>query len=88
MTMTTMPTTGILMTLYETLREILGASFMATPSLNLDLAFGAVGSNVDLARTHLFVALFPPPASPLPSSLPLLLLPLGSPSEIQEFSVS
>jgi len=46
------------------LREILGASFMATPSLNLDLAFGAVGSNVKLARTHLLS-----PLSPLPPFL-------------------
>jgi len=66
----------------ETLGEILGASFMTTPSLDLELAFGAVDSNVDLDRTHLFS-----PLSPLSSPLLLLLL-LGSPSEIQEFSPS
>jgi len=44
--------------------EILGASFMARPSLDLDLAFGAVDSNVDLARTHLLS-----PPSPLPPTL-------------------
>jgi hypothetical protein len=66
----------------ETLGEILGASFMTTPSLDLELAFGAVDSNVDLDRTHLFS-----PLSPLSSPLLLLLL-LGSPSEIQKFSLS
>jgi len=35
------------------LGAILGALSMATHSLDLDLAFGAVDSNVDLARTHL-----------------------------------
>ena len=35
-------------------REILGVSFMATPSLDLDLAFCAVDCNADLARNHLF----------------------------------
>ena len=39
------------------LGEILGASSMATPSLDLDLARGAVNSNVDLARTHLLSTL-------------------------------
>ena len=58
---------------------------MATPSLDLDLAFGAVDSNVDLDRTHL---LSPLHLSPLPSNVILLLLLLGSPSEIQEFSLS
>jgi len=47
------------------LGEILGASSMATPSLDLDLARGAVKSNVNLARTHL---LFTP--SHLPPPLP------------------
>ena len=32
----------------DTLGKILGASFMATPSFNLHLAFGAVDSNVNL----------------------------------------
>jgi len=39
---------------------------MGTPSLDLDLAFGAVDSNVDLARTHLLSTPCPPPP-PLPS---------------------
>jgi len=75
-TMSTMPTTMILITL----GEILGASFRDSPSLDLDLAFGAIDSNVDLACTRL---LFPP--SPLHPLLLLLLL-MGSPSEIQDFS--
>ena len=32
----------------DTLGEILGASFMGTTSLDLDLAFGAVDSNVEM----------------------------------------
>jgi len=52
---------------------------------DLDLAFGAVDSNVDLARTPL---LSPCPPPLLPSPLLLLLLLMGSPSEIQEFSLS
>jgi len=63
----------------DTLGEILGASFRVTTILDLDLAFGAV----DLAGTHLLSL----PLSLLPSSLLLLLLLLGSPSEIQEFSL-
>ena len=51
----------------DTHGEILGASFRATPSLYLDLAFGTVDSNIDLHRTHLFF-----PVSPL-------LTPLASP---------
>jgi len=53
----------------DTLGEILGASFMATPSLDLDLAFGAVDSNVDPARTYLLSPLFPlpPPLASPPS---------------------
>ena len=47
------------------LGEILGTSSMATPSVDLDLAFGAIDSNVDLARTHLLS-----PPSTLPPSLP------------------
>jgi len=66
----------------DTHGEVLGASFRATPSLDLDLLFGAVDSNVNLHHPPLLSSLFPlPPPSPL---LPLLLL-LGSPSEIQEF---
>jgi len=49
----------------DTLGEILGASFRVTPSLDLDLAFGAVDSNVDLACTHLLSL-----PSPLPPLLP------------------
>jgi len=46
---------------------------MATPSLDLDLASGAVDSNVNLDCTHLLS-----PPSPLPSPLLLLLLLLES----------
>jgi len=35
------------------LGEILGASSMVTPSLDLDLAFGVINSNVDHAHTQL-----------------------------------
>jgi len=52
----------------DTLGEILGASFMAPPSLDLDLAFGAVDTSVNLDRTHL--------VSPLSLASP----PLPSPS--------
>jgi len=69
----------------DTLGEILGASFRVTPSLDLDLTFGAVDSNVDLACTRL---LPPAPTSHLPSPLLLLLLLLGSPSGMQDFSIS
>ena len=68
----------------KTLGKILNASFRVTPSLDLDLAFGAIDSNVDLARTHPT----PLPLLSLPSPLLLLLLLLGSPSEIHKFSVS
>ena len=54
-------------------------------SLDLDLAFGAVDVNVDLACT-LLLSLHSA-HSPLPSPLLLRLLLLGSPSEIQEFSL-
>jgi len=47
------------------LGKILGASSMATPSLDPDLAFGAVNSNIDLARTNLLSI-----PSPLPHLLP------------------
>jgi len=67
----------------DTLGEILSASFMATPALDLDLAFGAVDSNVDFDSTALLSSL-----SPHPSPLLLLLILLGSPSEIREFSLS
>jgi len=63
----------------DTLGKILGASFRETLSLDLDLAFCAVNSNVDLACARLLFPLLP---SPLPPPLLLLLLPLGSPSEI------
>jgi len=56
---------------FETLGEIFGASFMTTPSLDLDLALGAVDSNVDLACTRLLS-----PTSPLPP--PLLSAPSGA----------
>jgi len=49
----------------NTLGEILGASFRVTPSLDLDLTFGAVDSNVDLACSH-----FLSPPSPVPPPLP------------------
>ena len=49
------------------LGHILGASFMAMPSLDLDLAFGAVDSKIDLACTH-----FLSPPCPLPPPLPSL----------------
>ena len=69
----------------DTHGEALGVSFRAAPSLDLDLLFGAVDSNVDLHCTPLLSPLSP---SPLPSPLLFLLLLLGSPSEIQEFSLS
>jgi len=55
----------------DTLGEILGASSRVTTSLDLDLTFGAVDSNVDLACTPLLSPLstLPPPlASPPPSA--------------------
>jgi len=67
----------------DTLGEILIASFMATPSFDLDLAFGTVHSNINLDRTRLL------------SSLPSLLPPLTSPPSsaaagepIKKFSLS
>ena len=53
----------------DTLCEILGASSRVATSLELDLAFGAVDVNVDLACTSLLSPLspLPPPiASPPP----------------------
>ena len=47
------------------LGEILGDLSIAMPSFNLDLAFGVVNSNVDLARSHLLST-----PSPLPPPLP------------------
>ena len=67
----------------DTHGEALGVSFKTAPSLDLDLLFGAVESNVDLHCTPLLS-----PPSLLPSPLLLLLLLLGSPSEIQDFSLS
>jgi hypothetical protein len=55
----------------HTLDEIFGASSRVTTSLDLDLAFGAVDVNVDLACTSLLSPLspFPPSiASPPPSA--------------------
>jgi len=49
----------------DTLGKILGASFRVTSSLDFDLAFGTVDSNVDLACTHLLS-----PPSPLSPPLP------------------
>jgi len=51
-------------------REILGTSFMGTHSLDLDLTFSAVDSNVDLALTHPLSppSPFPPPFASPPSS--------------------
>jgi len=69
----------------DTLSKILGTSSRVTTSLDLDLAFGAVDVNVDLACTSLSLH---SPTSHLPSPLLLLLLLLESPSEIQEFSLS
>ena len=45
----------------DTRSKILGASSRVTPSLDLDLTFGAVDSNVDLACTHLLSPPSPPP---------------------------
>ena len=67
----------------DTLSEILGAASRVATSLDLDLAFGTVDVHDDLACTSLLSLL-----SPLPSPLLLLLLLLGSPSEIQEFPSS
>jgi len=55
----------------HTLSEILGVSIRVTTSLNLDLAFGAIDVNDDLACTSLLSPLspLPPPiASPPPSA--------------------
>ena len=67
----------------DTLSEILGTSSKVATSPDLDLAFGAIDVTVDLACTSLLS-----PLSHLPPTLLLLLLLLGSPSEIQEFSLS
>jgi len=61
-------------------REIIGASSIASPSLDLDDAFGAVVSTVRTTRC-LFTL-----SSNLSSFL--LRLMLGSPPEIQELSIS
>ena len=54
----------------DTLREILGASSRVVTPLDLDLAFGAVDVNVDLACTSLLSPLspLPPPIASLPPS--------------------
>ena len=61
----------------------LGTSSRVATSPNLDLDFGAVNVNVDLACISILSSL-----SHLPPPLLLLLLLLGSPSAIQEFSPS
>jgi len=69
----------------HTLCEILGDSSRVATSLDLDLAFGAVDVNDDLACTFLLSPLCPLPpliASPPPSAA------AGEPTEIQEFSLS
>ena len=63
----------------DILGEILGALFMASSVLDLDLAFGAADSNVDFDRTTLLSPLSP---LPLPSPVLLCLLLLWSPLEI------
>jgi len=58
-------------TLDDTLSEILGVSSRVATSLDLDLAFGAVDVNEDLAYTSLLSPLsplHPPIASPPPSA--------------------
>ena len=67
----------------NTLSEILGALSRVSTSLDLDLAFGTVDSNVDPACIQLLS-----PLSPLPPSLASSPLSLGSPSEMQEFLLS
>jgi len=54
----------------DTLGEILGASSRVATSLDLDLAFGAVDVNDDLACTHLLSPPSPlhPPLPSVPSS--------------------
>ena len=55
----------------DTLSEILGASSRVATSLDLDLAFGAIDVNVDLACTSILSPLspLPPPiAFPPPSA--------------------
>jgi len=54
----------------DTLSEILGTSSRVATSPDLDLAFGAVDVNVDLACTSLLSPLshLPPPTSSPPSS--------------------
>ena len=69
----------------DTLGEILSAPFMATPALDLDLAFDAADSNVNFYRTLFFPPL--PLQHPPLNRSPLLLL-VWSPRVIQEFSPS
>ena len=69
----------------DTLIKILSVSSRVATSLDLDLAFGAVDVNDDLVCTSL---LSPLSHLPPPMSLLLLLLLLGSPSKIQDFSLS
>ena len=72
----------------DTLSEILGPSSRVATSPDLDLAFGAVDVNVDHRISLALHFSLHSPTSHLPSPLLLLLLLLGSPSEIQEFSLS
>jgi len=69
----------------DTLSEILVASSRVATSLDLDLAFGAIDVNDDLACTSLLSPLSPllPPIASPPSSVAA-----GSPSEIRKFSLS
>ena len=60
----------------DTLSEILGVSSRVATSLDLDLAFGAVDVNDDLAYASLLSPLYPlpppitsPPPSPVPREL-------------------
>jgi len=74
MTMTTIPDGDFA----DAVGEILGATSMASPVLDRDLAFGATDSIVDSIALPFFLQ----PPHPLPSPLLLPLLLLGSPPEI------
>jgi len=84
MTMMTMSTTVISMSLSEKSSAFHSWSRLLS-SLDLDLAFGAVDSNVDLARTR---RLSPPSPLPPPLPSPHFSTVTRTPSEIQEFSLS
>jgi len=72
----------------DTLGDILGALFRDTPSLDLDSMISLLALSTPTSTSNLLA--FSPPLLPShhPSPLLLLLLLLGSPSEIQEFSLS